>query len=198
MWKVVLGPNRRYRGTGWTKQRNPSISGPRFQPIMFKQAVMLPTHRQCLACKQIHKVCPKTFTFKHYFTIHTCLLKPADKLPTESLLSALTSSFFGRIIPFENSVNKYGQLYVTHTSHKNIYISASKWIGSTDLRKILNLSFNPLPSRPTVRSCHQPTKLLSYYDHKLSVKIFPIYICHSSASSFSKGITGGKCFIFCP
>jgi hypothetical protein len=46
--------------------------------------------------------------------ILTCLLKPADKLATVSLLLALTSSFFGRIIPFENSVNKNGQLNTVH------------------------------------------------------------------------------------
>jgi len=88
-------------------------------------------------------------------------LKPADKLATVSLFPAITSSFFGRIIPFENSVNENGKLYVTHTHihtlHKNIHILTSKLLGSTDLRKILNHSLNPLLSRPTVRSCHKAT-----------------------------------------
>jgi hypothetical protein len=48
--------------------------------------------------------------FKHYLIIPTCLLKPADKLATVSLLLESTSCFFGRIIPFENSVNKNWQL----------------------------------------------------------------------------------------
>jgi hypothetical protein len=42
--------------------------------------------------------------------ILTCLLKPADKLATLSPLLESTSCFFGRIIPFENSVNKNGKL----------------------------------------------------------------------------------------
>ena len=80
----------------------------------------------------------RTSTFECYCTVRTCLLKPADKLATVSFLPAVTSSFFGRIIPFENSVNKNGQLYITHTLHKNVHTLTSKWLGSTDLRKILN------------------------------------------------------------
>lgn len=121
---------------------------------------MLTTHHQHLACKQIHTVNQRTSTYKLYFIVRTCLLKPADKLATVSFLPAIASSFFGRIIPFENSVNKNGQLYVTHTHtlQKNVHILTSKLLGSTDLRKILNHSLNPLLSRPTVRSCHRPTK----------------------------------------
>lgn len=53
--------------------------------------------------------------------ILTCLLKPADKLATVSLLLALTSSFFGRIIPSENSVNKNGQLNTVHKLRHNLF-----------------------------------------------------------------------------
>jgi hypothetical protein len=90
-------------------------------------------------------------SFKHYHIILTCLLNPADKLATVSLLLTLTSLFFGRIIPFENSVNKNGQLKTAHKLRHTLFII-----------HILDLKYSLRYKSGTIRCLYPMLKKINY------------------------------------